>query len=501
MPHRRTFSHGAIHKNASSYRHSYSSKKELIMTDGPVFFKILAFVLPLMVTNLLQVLYNAADIMVVSLSSEPDAVGAIGVTSSFVNLIVNIFIGFATGANIVIARLLGAKDNERVSRATHTAIAISTIFGVSCGILGIFVSRPILSLMGTEGKLLDLATRYTVIYFIGAPFISATNYLIAIFRAKGDTKTPLFILSTSGLLNFLLNLFFVLVMGMSVEGVAIATAIANIFSFIWLGIKLSQDDSACRFSFKKLCFDKKAFTDILYIGIPAAIQGALFSIANMMIQSSIIKVNNLTATSDAAFSPVIRGNTAAANLDSFMYTAQNSVYQAAITFTSQNIGASKPRRVYRIMGSCYAWGIIISVIASAIIFLAKDPLLSLYKVTDGAVGTLEHIAYQAATTRLLCLNVLYFVPFMEVGCGVLRGLGRSITSTVVSLIGICGFRILWILTVFTPVLTSIGASEPMKALVSVYVSFPLSHILSGIIFLIISLKTLKSLIKAKPALT
>lgn len=501
MPYRRTFSHGAIHKNASSYRHSYSSKNELVMTEGPVFFKILAFILPLMVTNLLQVLYNAADIMVVSLSSEPDAVGAIGVTSSFVNLILNICIGFATGANIVIARLLGAKDNEGVSKATHTSLIISVVFGIACGALGILVSRPILSLMGTEGKLLDLAVKYTVIYFFGAPFISVTNYLIAIFRAKGDTKTPLFILSVSGLLNFLLNLFFVLVMGMSVEGVAIATAIANVFSFVWLGIRLSNDDSACRFSFKKICFDKTAFKDILYIGIPAAIQSALFSIANMMIQSSIIKVNNLTAPSDSAFSPVVRGNTAAANLDTFMYTAQNSVYQAAITFTSQNVGANKPKRVYRIMGSCYLWGIIISALASAVIFIAKDPLLSLYKVTDGAMGTLEHIAYQTATTRLRCLNILYFVPFMEVGCGVLRGLGRSITSTVVSLIGICFFRILWIFSVFNPVFSAVGASEPMKALVAVYVSFPLSHILSGIAFLIISLKAIKSLIKAKTELS
>ena len=153
------------------------------------------------------------------------------------------------------------------------------------------------------------------------------------------------------------------------------------------------------------------------------------------------------------------------------------------------------------MGSCYLWGIIISALASAVIFLARDPLLSLYKVTDGVVGSLEHISYQTAITRLLCLNVLYFVPFMEVGCGVLRGLGRSITSTVISLIGVCFFRVLWILSVFTPILTSIGESKPMMALATVYVSFPLSHILSGIAFLIISLKTIKSLIKSKANLT
>ena len=399
MPHRRTFSHGAVHKNASTYRHSYPAKKQLSMTEGPVFFKILAFVLPLMVTNLLQVLYNSADMIVVSLSHEPDAVGAIGMTSSFVNLIVNVFIGFATGANVIIAQQLGAKDDERVCRSTHTALVMSVIFGVSSAAVGMLISRPVLSLMGAEGKLLELATTYTVIYFAGVPFISMTNYLIAIFRAKGDTRTPLFILSLSGLINFLFNLFFVLVVGMSVEGVAIATAIANVFSFILLALKLSRDDSACRFSFKKLCLDRRAFRGILYIGIPAAIQGSLFSIANMMLQSSIIRVNNVTCPPNSEFSPVIRGNTAASNLETFMYTAQNSVYQAAITFTSQNVGAGKPKRVYRIMGSCYVWGTIISVIAAAAIFLAKDPLLALYKVTDGDPLSLNHIAYQAAGTR------------------------------------------------------------------------------------------------------
>ena len=285
MPFRRTFLHTNTHKNSSIYRHSYPAKKTIQMTEGPLFGKILVFILPLMVTNLLQVLYNAADMMVVSLSTEPDAVGAIGTTGSFINLVINVFVGFATGANVVVARGLGAREDERVSRAVHTSLVMSVIFGVASGVLGLFISRPILSLMGAQGKLLDLATTYTVIYFCGVPFISITNYLIAIFRAKGDTRTPLYVLSLSGLCNVLLNLFFVLVMGLSVEGVALATTISNAISAVLLAYRLSHDDGACRFSFSHLCFDRQAFRDILYIGLPAGIQGSLFSLSNMILQS------------------------------------------------------------------------------------------------------------------------------------------------------------------------------------------------------------------------
>ena len=237
MPYRRTFLHTSTHKNASTYRHFHSSSsKKIEMTEGPLFGKILTFVLPLMITNLLQVFYNAADMVVVSLSNEPDAVGAIGMTGSFINLVLNVLMGFATGANVVIARHIGAKEEDKVSRAVHTSVILSVGFGIISGIIGIIISRPVLSIIGADGRLLMLAVRYTIIYFAGAPFISATNYLIAIFRAKGDTKTPLAILSVSGLCNVVLNLLFVLVLGFSVEGVALATTIANAVSAVRLCI-------------------------------------------------------------------------------------------------------------------------------------------------------------------------------------------------------------------------------------------------------------------------
>lgn len=492
MPHLKTFLHTSTHKSATVYRHSHSASRKIDMTEGPIFSKMLIFVLPLIATNLLQVFYNAADMVVVSLSHEPDAVGAIGVTGSFINLVINIFMGFATGANVIVARSLGAKDDKMASRAVHTAVSISLIFGIISGILGLFISRPILGIMGAEGKLLDLATTYTNIYFVGVPFIAFTNYLIAIFRAKGDTRTPLYVLSFSGFCNVLMNLFFVLVVGLSVEGVAIATTAANVISAVILCIKLSRDDTPCRFSFKKLCIDLGAFKRMLAIGLPAGIQGSLFSLSNMVIQSSILEVNNLLAPVGSAFEPVVKGNAAMANIESFVYTAQNTVYQSAITFTSQNVGAEKYDRVYKIRRYCYLLAPAIALILSALVFIFHQPLLAFYGVKEGIAGSLQHIAYETAFKRMLFITVPYFtICFMEIGSGVVRGLGKSLSSTVISLLGACAFRVLWIETVFRMV----GTLE------SIYISYVISWLITGTVFYIYSSgiikRNIKLMVKAK----
>ena len=492
MPYRRTFLHTSTHKNASTYRHFHSSSsKKIEMTEGPLFGKILTFVLPLMITNLLQVFYNAADMVVVSLSNEPDAVGAIGMTGSFINLVLNVLMGFATGANVVIARHIGAKEEDKVSRAVHTSVILSVGFGIISGIIGIIISRPVLSIIGADGRLLMLAVRYTIIYFAGAPFISATNYLIAIFRAKGDTKTPLAILSVSGLCNVVLNLLFVLVLGFSVEGVALATTIANAVSAVRLCIRLSRDDSSCRFSFKKLCLDMKEFKEILRIGLPAGIQGSLFSLSNLVVQSSILQVNNMLAPAEGLFAPVVKGNAAAQNLEGFVYTAQNTVYQAAISFTSQNIGAKKHERVYKIMKNCYFIGFCIAFIMSLIIFAFHSPLLSLYGIRNGSAGTVERLAFESAVLRIKYVIMLYFpLSFMEVGCGIVRGLGKAISSTVISLLGACALRVVWILTVF----------KLYPSLISIYVSYPITWIVTAIVFFIYSMITVKKMIKERDVL-
>lgn len=488
MPFRRTFSNTSVHKTPNTYRHSHSTNKGIMMTEGPLFKKIVLFSFPLIITNLLQVFYNAADMMVVGLSTEADAVGAIGTTSAFINLVINVFFGFATGANVVVARCLGAKDDNKVSKSVHTALVMSLIFGVASSIIGLLISRSVLSMMGAEGRLLDLATTYTKIYFLGVPFISFTNYLISIFRAKGDTRTPLYILTASGLVNVILNLFFVIVCGLSVEGVALATTIANVISTVCLLAVLARDSGPCRFSFKKLCFDMTAFKEILYIGLPAGIQGSLFSLSNIIIQSSILQVNNILCPDGGSFAPVVKGNAAAANLEGFIYTAQNTIYQAAITFTSQNTGAKKYERVYKIMRNCYLLGFIIAFSVSMIIFLLRSPLLALYGVADAEVGTLEHIAYNSALMRMYYVFIPYCtIAFMEVGCGIVRGLGKSISSTIISLLGACAFRVIWILTAF----------KLSPTLETIYISYPISWLITGGVFFVYSVITLKKLIKMR----
>lgn len=459
-------------------------RKELDLTQGPLLGKIMLFVLPLMASNLLQTLYNAADMMVVGLSPEANAVGAIGTTGAFINMIINIFIGFSAGANVVVARHIGAKDHDAVSKTVHTAILMSLIFGVVGGVIGLAVSEPILYLLGNRGNLLELSVLYTRIYFCGVPFISLTNYCISILRAKGDTKTPLAVLSACGILNVGLNLFFVLVCGMSVEGVALATSISNAVSGVILLWVLMRDRGPCRFSFKKLCIEHHSFVNILHIGIPAGLQGALFSISNMLIQSSIIQVNNSYGYDPSGYQPVVDGNAAAANLEGFIYTACNAICQAAITFTSQHYGAGKYRRIKRVMAACYAVTFGVAVICTAVLLLLHKPLLMLYGVRSDTGDPMHDLAFQTALTRMLWTLIPYFLlAFMEVGGGVVRGLGRSVTSTVVSLIGACLLRVLWIATVF----------RYFGNLESVYVSYGISWALTAAIHLTCSLLILRGI--------
>ena len=443
------------------------------MTEGPLFGKIMLFILPMMATNLLQVAYNAADMMIVSMSHEANSVGAIGMTGPFINMVLNIFMGFSIGANVVIARHIGSRNGERASAVVHTSLLLAVILGVFGGAIGLFISRAVLSLMGAQGNLLELATTYTYIYFAGAPFIALTNYSVAIFRAKGDTKTPLYVLTVSGIINVILNLVFVLGCGLSVEGVSLATVISNALSAVALIYLLSRSDDDCRFSFKKLRIDVTALRNVIKIGFPAGIQGALFSFSNIMIQSSILRVNSILAPG-SSYEPVVDGNASVSNLNSFIYTATNSVCQAAIAFTSQNVGAGKYDRVKKIMFNCYAITTAVAILSSMLVLIFNKPLLALYGITDGE--GLAGIAYDAAMTKLKYETLTYFLlALMEVGCGVLRGLGKSLTSTIISLIGACLLRIVWLMTIFEHFLT----------LESIYLSYPASWTLTGLVAFIV----------------
>lgn len=442
-------------------------RKQISMTSGSITKNIIAFVIPLMLTNLLQVFYSVSDTVVVSLSSEADAVGAIGTTTAMINLIVNVFIGCAVGAKVTVAKNIGARDEASVENAIHTSMLLGLIFGVICALVGFFTAEPILSAMGNKGKLLNLAVIYTKIYFAGAPFVSVTNFAIAVIHAKGDTKTPMYIMSFSGLLNVILNLFFVLCCDMSVDGMAIATVMSNAASAILLTAHLMKKGD---FKIKKLKIEKKALINILHIGVPAGVQSALFSLSHMVIQSSIVTVNNASVPSGSKFQPVIKGSAAGASIESFGVTGVNSVAQAAISFTGQNIGAGNYERIGKIRKCCYATVFVITTVFTVFMLLFRNPILGLYGIKSGSSDVLENIAYNSAVTRMLCMFVPYFLlGFMEVGSGVMQGLGYSLISTAVSLTGSVAFRILWIMTVFRAVPT----------LEIIFISYPISWLLTG----------------------
>lgn len=448
---------------------AFAKSKDINMLEGPLLGKVFLFALPLMATNLLQMLYNAADMIIAGMSGVEGAIGSIGTCGAMINFILNIFSGFAIGTNVVVARNIGRGDRDATSQSVHTSLVMAALFGAICALVGLFVSRPILKLLGDEGHVLELATVYTRIYFAGAPFLAVSNYLIAIFRAKGDTRTPLYILTATGLLNVGMNLFFVLVLGMSVDGVAYATVIANAVNVLVLGIVLMRDSGWCRLELKKLRITGTAMKEIIRDGLPAGVQGMLFSLSNMLIQSTIIGINNATCPGGSA---VIDGNAAATNLEGFAYVATNSVYQAAVTFTSQHHGAKKYKRIGTVMRCCYFVTALVAVTAAAILLLFRHPLLALY-IQNG-----DALALETAYTRFYINIAPYFtLAFMEVGSGVLRGLGKSTLSTVISLLGSCVFRLLWIYLIF-----------PLKPVLwMVYLSYPISWALTALTHFTVSM--------------
>lgn len=454
--------------------------KEINMLEGPLLGKVFLFALPLMATNLLQMLYNAADMIIAGMSGVEGAIGSIGTCGAMINLILNIFSGFAIGTNVVVARNIGRADEEATRRAVHTSLLMAAVFGTVCMGIGLFISRPLLRLLGDQGHILDLASLYTRIYFCGAPFLAVSNYMIAIFRAKGDTRTPLFILTATGLLNVLMNLFFVLVLKRSVDGVAYATVIANAANVLALGFVMLRDSGWCRLEWKRLRPDRTAVRDILRDGLPAGVQGALFSLSNMLIQSTIIGINNATCPGGSA---VIDGNAAATNLEGFAYVATNSVYQASVTFTSQHHGARKYKRIGTVMRCCYFVTAMIAIAAGTIILTLRHPLVGLY-IQDG-----NPLSIETAYTRFYVMVIPYcLLAFMEVGSGVLRGLGKSTLSTVISLLGSCVFRVIWIYLIF-----------PLwPTLLMVYLSYPISWGLTALTHFTVSMVVRRRYMRAFP---
>ena len=443
------------------------------LTEGPLVKQILQFILPIMAMNLLQNLYNAADMAVVGYSNVPGALGSIGTTSAMNSFFLTMFIGFSVGANIMVSRHIGA-GNERATReAVHNALCVNAIVGLLVGGLAFLLAPTVLRLIGDKGDILRLATTYSRIYFCGSLFISLGNCCVSIFRSKGDSRTPMFVLTGSGLLNVGLNFFFVLVCGMSVEGVALATVISQFCSaaiLIWL---LHRDDGWTHLDFKALKITKNALRDQLAMGVPSALQGCLFNLSNMLIQSSVVSLNNLYYPGGSA---IIDGNAAGSSLESFLYTCAFSCNQAAVTFTSQHLGARKYARMRRVRRTCLIVSSALCMLLGLIMLLFRRQIVSIY-VTD------PHSMETAFIRMSFMVSTYFFAAAMETVSGFLRGLGRSLLSTVNSLLGACLFRILWISIVF----------NAFPRLEMIYISYPISWALTALLSFTAGERTLRRL--------
>ncbi|WP_434311855.1 MATE family efflux transporter [Hominifimenecus sp. rT4P-3] len=417
------------------------------MCNGPLLGKILRFALPLMLSGVLQLLFNAADIVVVGQYAGQQALAAVGSTSSLINLLINVFIGLSVGACVQVARFFGAKSDRDISETVHTAIALSLVCGVFLVFFGFFLSKPLLSLMGTPDDVLDMATLYMRIYFAGMPVIMLYNFGSAVLRAVGDTKRPLYFLVMAGVVNVLLNLFFVIVCGMDVDGVALATVLAQCISAGLIVYTLMRTEGSYQLYLKKLKIHKTKFLGILRTGLPAGVQGALFSISNVLIQSSINSFGSV----------VMAGSTAAANIEGFIYTAMNSFHHAALSFTSQNMGAKKYDRMGRALGICLVSVAILGLVAGNSAVLAGNFLIGIYSpeadVISYGVLRLRHVV------PLYCI-----CGMMDTMVGAIRGMGFSVMPMIVSTIGACGLRILWIYTIFAayPTLEVLFLSYPVS---------------------------------------
>lgn len=409
-------------------------QKQMDITDGPIGAKIIKYAVPLAATGILQQLFNAADLAVVGqLPGEfgKSAMAAVGGNAPVIGLLVNLFVGIALGSNVVIANAIGQKDDRTVSKAVHTSIIFAVLGGIVLALIGELIAGNVVKLLGVPEEVFDMAVKYLRIYFLGMPVILLYNFESAIFRSCGNTKIPLIALAVSGALNVILNLFFVMVLHMDVDGVATATVISNLISAVILFVCLMKSTMKVKVYPKRLGVDGKTLLRILRIGIPAGVQSAIFSLANIVIQTS---VNSLGTT-------VMAASSAAYNLEIFAYYVMNSFGQACTTFVGQNYGAGKNDRCRRTLKLCLIQSIIGTGVSCGLILLFGKTLLSVFN-DDPAVIDIGYI-------RLQYIFLAYIFSFsQEIFSGYLRGFGVSAIPALCSIFGICGVRLGWIFTVF-----------------------------------------------------
>lgn len=428
-----------------------SRNYEIDMCNGPLTRKIITYCIPLALSGILQLLYNAADIIVVGRFTGPTALAAVGSTGSLINLIVNLLIGLSVGASVCVANFYGAGREKDVRETVHTAMLISVIGGVIVAVVGMVFAKTFLGWMGSPDDVIDQATLYLRIYFAGMPLTMAYNFASAIFRALGDTKRPLYYLAVSGLVNVILNLIFVIVFKMGVAGVAIATVVAQAVSTTLIILCMIRSHSVIHLQRDMLRIHGDKLKEIVRVGLPAGLQGTIFSISNVLIQSSINSFGSIA----------IAGNSASSNLEGFMYTSMNSVYQAALSFAGQNMGARKYSRLKKVLCNCLAIVTGIGIGMGAIMYLFRYQLLGIYS------SDMDVINFGIERLELFCLT--YFTcGAMDVMVGQMRGMGYSIVPMIVSLVGVCGIRIVWIFTVF----------KASNSLLTLYMSYPVSWVVT-----------------------
>ncbi len=444
-------------------------KRENSITEGPIFLNLFLFTVPIILTGLLQLLYNAADVIVVGRFAGSNSLAAVGSTSSLTHLFLNIFIGLSSGSAVCVAHFIGAREKEGVTRAVHTSIGIAAIGGIVVAIVGVIFAKNFLAMMDTPADIIDEAALYLKIIFVGMPASLIYNFGAAILRAKGNTKTPLIILSATGIVNVILNLIFVIAFKMGAEGVGIATIVSQFLSAVIIIKHLMGLEDECKLILKKVRIYKNILIRILKIGLPAGIQGIIFSISNILIQSSINGFGSAT----------VAGNSASSNIESFSYVAMNAMHQAVTTYVGQNVGANKIERVKKIIITACVQVSAIGIVLSGLLLLFAHPLLSLYVPGD------EEVIALGALRMKYILSTYFICGIMDTLVGALRGMGTSFLPMLASVFGVCVLRVVWIFTVF----------EKYQTLHSIYISYPISWLITTLIQAVLTAIVVRSLAK------
>ena len=425
---------------------------EIDMCNGPLFPKILAFSIPLMLSGILQLLFNAADMIVVGRFAGNTALAAVGANAALINLLTNLFIGFSIGANVLVAQYYGAGKERDMSETVHSSIVLSLLCGGILLVLGILAAPQILILMGTPEDVLGQAFFYIRIYFAVIPVILFYNFGSSFLLAVGDTKRPLYYLMAAGVINVILNLIFVIGCGLGVAGVALATVISQCISALLVLRCMMHMEGGCRVELKKLRINREKMLQIMRIGFPAGLQGTVFSLSNVLIQSSVNSFGSVA----------VAGNTAGQNIEGFIYMAMNTFHQTALSFSSQNFGVGNYKRIGRVFLECLGLVTFVGLSLGGLAYLFGNQLLGIYSSDPQVI--------EVGLLRMSVICTMYCLcGIMDVSVGELRGIGCSVLPMVVSVLGVCAFRVFWIFTIF----------QQHRSLWTLYISYPVSWVLTA----------------------